>query len=493
MAISLKKNIISNYIGQIYMMGISIIILPLFLKLLGSESYGIVAFYMMAQGWMAILDLGMSPTLSREIAANKNNKDKLSIFQLKSLIRSLEVIFLITSILVVVLSVFGSNYISLYWLTSKDISHNVINHAVILIGIIISIRWFCGLYRSGINGYEEQVWLNKINILFSTLKNPISLVLLYITDGNLLIFFYYQVIIAVIEILCISYKFHHLLPVVKKRVPLFSWSEIKRVKSFAGTTAFTACLWVFLTQFDKLLMSKYLTLEYFGYYSLVVSVSTGIMMLSGPISTAILPRLTSLYIEEKEKMVELYMNSTRFVSITVLPISLLIILMPYQVLLLWTDNQGAAIWGKELLSLYSIGALCVVYTAFLHYIQFAHGNLKYHLRYGVISAIIIIPSIYYAALHYSVYGVAVVWLARGLFGFIFWAPFIHSKFIPGIHLKWFFNNIILYAIVDTLIIFLFKYYFYQHLYNKYFQFSSFILVVVILLGFNFLIKKISDK
>lgn len=448
---SVKKNIIYNYIGQFYTMGISILILPLFLKVIGPEAYGIIAFFMMAQGWMTILDMGMSPTLNREIAANKdtiNNEKKK--YQLLTLIKSLKVLFLVISLLLVIFSYIYSDSIAEKWLSYNVLSDEFVSLSILLIGIIISIRWLGGLYRSAINGYEEQVWLNKFNIAFTTLKHPVSLAVLYFLNSDLLIFFYYQLMLSLAEVLFLSAKLTKCLPKYEHKIPFFSIQEILRIKSFAGITAVGAILWVFLTQFDRLLMSKYLTLEEFGYFSLVVTISSGIMMLSGPVSTAILPRLTALYnSDNRNQMVELFIKATSLVSVTILPIAVMIICMPETILYFWTGNLEVASWGQEALAIYSIGSLCVVYSAFLHYIQFANGNLKYHLRYSLVSSLISIPLIYYSAVHYSIFGVATVWLLRSAIGLFFWAPFVFYKFLPGYYKKWILNGFLYYLVIDT--------------------------------------------
>ncbi|WP_305832170.1 lipopolysaccharide biosynthesis protein [Photobacterium leiognathi] len=229
-----KKNIIFNYIGQIYTMGISILILPLFLKLLGAENYGIVAFFMMVQGWMTILDMGMSPTLNREIAANKGHfKNDYQKYQLLTLIKSLKIIFIVVSLCLVIVTFLYSEKISSEWLDYKTINNNVVNHSIFLIGIIVSIRWFSGLYRSAINGYEEQVWLNKFNVILITLKNPVSLILLYFVSDSLILFFYYQLLTSLLELLILSRKLKEHLPEYNGELPFFSIKEILRIKSFA--------------------------------------------------------------------------------------------------------------------------------------------------------------------------------------------------------------------------------------------------------------------
>lgn len=64
----LKKNIIANYFGQFYIIIIGIVMVPFYLKYLGAEAYGLVGFFALMQSWMMLLDMGISPTLGREVA-----------------------------------------------------------------------------------------------------------------------------------------------------------------------------------------------------------------------------------------------------------------------------------------------------------------------------------------------------------------------------------------------------------------------------------------
>ncbi|MCI5140051.1 MAG: hypothetical protein D3922_16960, partial [Candidatus Electrothrix sp. AR1] len=65
---SLKKNIFANYVSQFAQILIGILAMPVYIKYMGAEAYGLVGFYIMLQAWMQLLDLGMTPTLIRETA-----------------------------------------------------------------------------------------------------------------------------------------------------------------------------------------------------------------------------------------------------------------------------------------------------------------------------------------------------------------------------------------------------------------------------------------
>ena len=76
-------------------------------------------------------------------------------------------------------------------------------------------------------------------------------------------------------------------------------------------------------------------------------------------------------------------------------------------------------------------------TAFPYYLQYAKGNLKYHLIGNITSVFILIPSVVWAATHYGAIGAGWVWFLMQLFYLIFWVSYIHIKIEPNINWIWF--------------------------------------------------------
>ena len=56
---SLKRNILANYVGQLYVTLIGILLVPMYVKYMGAEAYGLVGFYAMLQAWFMLLDMGL--------------------------------------------------------------------------------------------------------------------------------------------------------------------------------------------------------------------------------------------------------------------------------------------------------------------------------------------------------------------------------------------------------------------------------------------------
>ena len=57
---SLRRDIAVNYASQVYVALIGIAMVPLYLKYMGIEAWGLVGFFAMVQAWSQVLDFGFS-------------------------------------------------------------------------------------------------------------------------------------------------------------------------------------------------------------------------------------------------------------------------------------------------------------------------------------------------------------------------------------------------------------------------------------------------
>ena len=451
--ISLKKNTIANYIGQFYVMFIGIFMLPFYLEYLGAESYGLVGFFTMLMSWMALLDLGLSTTLARETAKLKDKVNGL--FELKKITLSVEVFFMVISVVIFSVIFFGSGWISTHWLDVKELSYETVASSIKIMAILIVLRWFVGLYQGSIIGFEQQVWLNIYKVSIATLKFFGSFLLIVYVSDDIVDFFYYQLVVAIIEFVIIKLKINSYMKVSQKVSP--SFVTLKQVAPFALSIAYTSSIWVFITQLDKLMLSHYLPLNEYGFFTLVVVVANAILQLFQPIGQAILPRMTSLLSNRKEKeMIELYHKATQIVSIIVLAVSGMVAVFSYELLYSWSGNIEASTWAAPILFWYALGNGAVALLSFQYYMQYAHGNLKYHVKGNTYFGFVQIIIVAFAVHFYGALGASLAWFGLQTFFLLWWPGFIHSKFAPGIHKDWVLKDIVPIFAVSTVYLMIVK-------------------------------------
>lgn len=394
-----------------------------------------VGFFTLIQSSMQLLDLGMTPTLGREVSRLKGRPSEHG--RLVTVVNSLETAFIGMALVVGTGLFLSRKWVVSDWLTFEVLPVSTVSTAIGMIAVIVAVRWVSSINRSGVNAYEAQVWQNLVDIIINTLRFPGSLLMMIWTEGDILVFFYFQLAVVVIEVFLIRSKLRRLMPRGVPGSVRFSLKELKRIAPFALSIGYTGAIWVLLTQLDKLLLSKVLTLAEYGYFTLVATISTGLMLLVSPISKAILPRMTALLANGQEAaMLELYRHSTRFVVSIIAPVTLVVAMLPETVVYVWTGDMEAAKWTAPILPLFAIGSGLLTIVAFQYYLQYAYGLLKYHVAYNTGSVIINLPLIFYTAFEYGAIGVAWIWLGFRVLSLLVWMPFIHHKFAPGIHFKW---------------------------------------------------------
>lgn len=432
----LRKNIIANYASQLYSAGIGILILPLYIKYMGAEAYGLVGFFTMLQAWFALLDLGLTPTIARETA--RYHGSSMSALHYRQLFRALSTIFVAIAAIGGTALWLLAEPIAYKWLQVETLSMNAVVVAVQIMAASVALRWLGGLYRGVITGSERLVWLSGFNIVIATLRFPAVFISMWLYGFNPVVFFWHQLAVAVFEVIGLYTMSERLKPNLQKNEHI-GWSiqPVKPVLKFALTIAFTSSVWVLVTQTDKLILSGILPLAEYGFFTLAVLVAGGILILSSPISNVIMPRMARLHAEGKhDEMIQVYRSSTQIVSVIAGSAAITIAFTAEALLYAWTGDKDIASNAAPILRLYALGNGVLAIGAFPYYLQYALGNLRYHLIGNLITVLTLVPAIIVAATYYGGVGAGWVWFGVNSLYVVAWTGYVHYKLEPGLHRQW---------------------------------------------------------
>jgi O-antigen/teichoic acid export membrane protein len=438
---SLKLNILANYASQLYVTLIGIVMVPVHVHYMGVEAFGLVGFFVMVQAWFQLLDMGLTPTMARETARFRGGAtDALS---LRRLLRALEGIFIGVALLGAAAMLSGAGIIANSWLKVQELPLEEVQHAIMLMAVIVALRWVCGLYRGAIIGFERLVWLSGFNIALATARFVLVIPFFIYVGTSPTEFFRYQLAVAVVEVVLLVTQTYRLLPRVTagQRVP-WQWEPLRGVLKFSLSIAFTSSVWVMVTQTDKLVLSKLLPLTDYAYFTLAVLMASGVILIGHPISSALLPRLARLAAERDEtELIRLYRRATQLVGVIAIPAAFVLAFFAEQVLWVWTGNADIVRKGSPVLTLYALGNGILALAAFPYYLQFAKGDLKLHLIGSALFVVLLIPTLAWSTLRYGVIGAGYAWLAANALYFLLWAPLVHGRLVKDLHRQWLLRDV----------------------------------------------------
>lgn len=441
---SLKRNILASYASQIYVTLIGIVMVPFYITYMGAEAYGLVGFFAMLQAWFQLLDMGLTPTMARETARFQGGGT--DVLSLRRLLRALEGIFIGVAVVGATVLMVGASSIAAHWLKVQQLPLEEVENAIMLMALIIGMRWACGLYRGAINGFERLVWLSGFNAAIATTRFVLVIPVFIYLGASPTHFFIFQLAVAIIELLVLVIQTYFLMPKVKEmsgnQVTPCDWTPLRSMLKFSLSIAFTSSVWVLVTQTDKLVLSKLLPLSDYAYFTLAVLIAGGVLVVSGPISGAIIPRMTRLNTEgDQANLLRLYRNSTQLVAAIAIPASLVLAVFSEQILWAWTGSADIAQRAAPVLMLYALGNGILALGAFPAYLQFAKGDLKLHVIGNALFVFLLIPALIWATWQHGMIGAGYAWLGANAMYFLLWVPKVHGRFFKGLHLSWLFRDV----------------------------------------------------
>jgi O-antigen/teichoic acid export membrane protein len=429
----IRKNIIANLIGSAWVALISIAFIPLYLHFMGMESYGLVGFYLTLQALFSVLDMGLTATVSRELARLSSFPDKAG--EMRDLVRTLEVIYWAISLLILLFVALFAPWIASEWLNVTTLSNETVQLSLILMGVMIALRMPYGFYSGVLLGLQSQVLLNSIKIIVETLKSGGAVLILWLVSPSIVSFFIWQLMASIIGLCLMAAVSWQQLPSGGRSQ--FQFSILRGVWRFTAGMSGIAITAMILTQSDKIMLSKMLSLEVFAYYALASSVALGLYVIISPIFSAVYPKLSQLVANnDNNALIMLYHNSCQLMTVIVMPIALVICFYSENLLQIWIQDTDISSQAAPLLSLLIIGTAMNGMMNIPYALQLAYGRPKLIVYMNITAIIVLLPPLMWAASVYGALGGALIWLILNIGYVVLGVFFIHQNALKTELLSW---------------------------------------------------------
>lgn len=431
-------NLIANIFGNAWSAVMGLAFVPLYIKFMGVEAYGLIGIFVSLQAIFAVLDLGLSQTLAREMA-------RLSVLttgrrQMADIAQTLEIIYWVFALLVGSILALCANFIANFWLKPDQLSFEAIRNALWIMALVIALRWPLTLYIGGMNGLQRQVSLNVLLAFFATFQGVGAVLVLWLLAPSIETFFIWQAFSSALQVLAIRHGFWRAMPVIIGR---FSLSILNGVWRFALSMTGISLLAAVLTQLDKLILSRMLSLEQFGFYVFASTVASVLFRVVSPIFTAFLPRYTQLVSSgDYESLKSDYRRGGQIMALALVPAGCVLALFSQNILMLWTQNEELVRNSYVLVGVLVLGNMFNGFVNIPYAIQLAYGWTRLALVQNVLAVIVVVPALFFAVRVFGGLGAAMVWVGLNFLFLVFGVSTMHRKLLVGEGRHWYFQTVI---------------------------------------------------
>ncbi len=435
----LKRNLIANYLAQGWIAVMGLAFIPLYIKYLGIEAYGLIGLFAALTAWLSLFDIGMTSMLGREMArfTGGNNSPQ----SIRDLLRSVEIIAIVIALLIAGGIAVGSNWIATSWLTADNLPVEVVAQALGIMGMVTALRFVENVYRSSIVGLQRQVVLSFINGAMATLRGLGAVAILAWLSPTIHAFFLWQGLLSILTLVILGATTYQALP-QSQRNGRFSLDAMRGVWRFAGGIIGITFLALLLTQVDKILLSKLLSLSEYGFYTLATVVASALYQLIGPITTAFYPQFCKFYERREEALlIDAYHKGAQMVTVIAGSAAIVLMLYAKTFLSLWTQDAALADKVWPLLALLMLGTLLNGLMWVPYQTQLAHGWTSLSVKINLIAVTFIVPALLLIVPRYGAIGAAWVWAVLNS-GYVFiGVHFMYRRILTREKWRWYIQDI----------------------------------------------------
>ena len=288
-------------------------------------------------------------------------------------------------------------------------------------------------------GLQKQVLTNKILVFIGTLRGLGAVVVLEFISSTIAAFFIWQAIISLFSSLIFAFALWNNLPEGNRRSK-FNKDILVSIWRYTAAVSANAIAGLLLSQMDKVVLSKMLSLEKFAYYTIATTVASVIWIIIVPIGQAIFPKFAELYKSNKNELTPVFHKSSQFLCLIIIPVCSILIFFSKEIVLIWMGDPLMAQNTYIIISILVFGTFLNGIISIPSYAATAFGWPQGILYINVIQSIFIIPLLIFLILWLDSLGAAIAYVLVNSTYFIIFIPMFFKKYLITEKHKWYFRD-----------------------------------------------------
>lgn len=425
-----KRNVAANLVGSGLVTILTVLITPLQIAILGIASYAIVGFIATLQVMFAAFDLGLSSTVTRELAADVSNGKTAS----HDLLTTASTVYWCVAALIGFGLALSSDVIAARWFHSSGSDSVILADSLRVIALYLALRWPAALYVGVLGGLQRMDVLNivKVGSAIVRLAGGIIVLLHWRTLES---FLYWTALSAVFEVTAYWFACRRVYPSMPFRFG-FSTSAVRKVWRYSGSMSILSVLAILIVQMDRLMISKLQNLDVLGSYNLAYTAAAGLSIMIGAVNSAVFPWFASVQsLGNPSALRQKYFDATLAMMLFVGLAASILMFYGTPLIALWVNEREGLRAGLPL-ALLAVGFLVAAAHTNAYNVAMACGRPKWHLRVNILIMLPYAAVMYVLVREYGAIGAALSWVLLNVSYAVLLLPPVHQHLLSISSIDW---------------------------------------------------------
>lgn len=404
---TLFRNTVLNLFGLVVPLAVGFVTIPMVVRALGNERFGILALVWVVFGYFGLFDLGLGRTTTKYIAdaLGRNEPEKLPGYLWTTVLLQ-TAIGLIAAL---------SSYLAAPLIVGRilNIPDGFIGETILtirLVGLSLPIMFISSSFRGVLEAAQRFDLVNAVKV-------PVNVLFYVLPLAGVVLGFGLPGIVGLLVVsraAALAVWAHlslRVLPALRTR-PVLHGGLVRPLFSFSGWIGLSSILYAVTTSIDRLIIGSLITVEAVAFYSAPYEAINRVGVIPGSLSMVLFPAFSYLDAGRKSEEAEgLFARSTKFLLLSTGPLFLLLIFFAGDFLRLWLGPDYAA---SSRLVVQVLAAGFLVNTVFVvpnNYLQ-GIGRVDIAPKYQVVELVAFTAAAWAGAKLWGIKGVAVASAAR---------------------------------------------------------------------------------
>ena len=295
---SVSRHTTYNLVGAVLPILLSLITVPLYLKLVGPERYGVLAIAWLLLGYFGLFDLGLGRATSFRLAALKGDPPQARADTMWAALAVNALMGLAGGLVLLVVAEF---FFGRFFKVSPAMRAEVIA-AVPLLAATVPVATITGVLTGAMQGRERFLEINAINVVSTSLFQLFPLALAFLVGPTLPLLLSGAVAARALGALVLGYRCH--VELTRGLRPRLHRREMGVLLKYGGWVNLTSIFGPVLYMLDRFTIGAMLGATAVTDYTVPYQLANRTSILSGSLVSALFPRLSSASTEEREVLAD---------------------------------------------------------------------------------------------------------------------------------------------------------------------------------------------
>lgn len=384
------RNTLFNTFGNIWSMGIRVVLVPYIWSFLGNDRYGVWGLVGILNGYFGLFDFGLARSFDKYLSEYYTKREYDNFNKVVSIGL---VFYLIFSVFIIVVILISYKYIMSFWgLTSDRLSQEVLQESTFaIIGSIIIFGWgmTTSVFGMVMIGLQRMDIINKIGISISVL-NVIGTILALELGYGLRGLIINNGAVAIIGSGITLLAAYRLFPNLRVNLFTADWRMFRRMFSF-GTKLQVAKLANLLTfLLDRQLISRFFHVGLIPPYQFSANFISSVRNVLLMIPSAVIPATSELEARnDSKRSLEFYERGTRYLILFGTPVCMFSAIAASLIMWGWIGRMNENVeQAITIIQIVALGYYANLSTGVATGVAVGMGKPEYEMKFGILLAIL---------------------------------------------------------------------------------------------------------